>query len=185
MKPVWTVRKSLIPIAPATLARTSVQEQNRQAERNAGEQHEFARSLCASYESRRRDCISRFLRSWRKLRHLHIKTESRRGEWMFRCLWAGWLHIEVIRLVPHERVQQQTVEVTRLRIMKEAVSAVTLFSFERLQQRTVEQVADLSRFREETVEVVRLAQRERVHRASCGSASATKYIELSMSEEPC
>ena len=50
LKPVWTVRKSLIPIAPANLARTSVQEQNRQAERNAGEQHEFARSLCASWE---------------------------------------------------------------------------------------------------------------------------------------
>ena len=30
---VWTLRKSLIPIAPVTLARTSVQEQNRQAER--------------------------------------------------------------------------------------------------------------------------------------------------------
>ena len=102
VKPVWTVRKSLIPIAPATLARTSVQGQNRQSKRNAGEQHEFARDLFESYESRRRGCISRFLRSWRKLRHLHIKTESRRSEWMFRCLWAGWLHIEVIRLVPHE-----------------------------------------------------------------------------------
>ena len=69
--------------------------------------------------------------------------------------------------------------------MKDAVSAVTLFSFERLQQRTVEQIADVSQFREETVEVERLAQRERVHRASGGSASTTKYFELSMSEWPC
>ena len=104
---------------------------------------------------------------------------------MFRCLWEGWLHIEVIRLVPHERVQQQTVEVTRPRMMKEAVNAVTLFSFERLQRRTVEQVPDLFRFQEETVEVVRLAQRERVHRTTCGSASATIYVELSMSGKPC
>ena len=89
---------------------------------------------------------------------------------------------EVIQHVPHERTQirmkEQTAEFPVPQItakisldcrganalLKWTVEAVTMVTFEPVQQRIVEQVADASQFREEAVEVERLVARERVQR---------------------
>ena len=49
-------------------------------------------------------------------------------------------------------------------ILKETAEAVTVVPFERVQQRTFELIADVSQFREETVEVEWLVPREPVQR---------------------
>ena len=71
------------------------------------------------------------------------------------------------RLAPHGRVQQQTVdvpiEVIRLAHQQQSVE-VAVVPYERVQQRTVEQIAGAPQCMEETVEAEMLVPRERVQR---------------------
>ena len=68
--------------------------------------------------------------------------------------------VEVDELVPHERMQQQTVEVIVSQILKETVEVVELHPHERVQQPTVEM--PMPQILKETVEQVRLSSREHV-----------------------
>ena len=74
--------------------------------------------------------------------------------------------IKVIRLAPHD----QTVEVTRPQILEETVERSQWSLFERVEQRTVEQITGAPQFLEETAE----AERCWSHENACSHGSTSK-----------